>query len=147
MTAHYVNYILLFSSGSSGLRQADYCAEHCPPNLTSLRPAGQTIDQGIAQLLKLPVTQGVLVAHVQNGTAAAKAGVKGGSKTVDIQGAPFVTGGDIITKLDGQPLTSMDQLAAAIAEKQPGQQVTLTLLRNGSNQDVTLALGDRPARQ
>ena len=106
--------------------------------------AGQTIDQTVAQLLKLPVTEGVLVAHVQNGTAAAKAGIKGGTGTVDIQGAPFVTGGDIITKLDGQTLTGMEQLAAAIAEKQPGDQVTLTVLRNGTPQDIVVTLGNRP---
>ena len=106
--------------------------------------AGQTIDPTIAQLLKLPVQQGVLIAHVQAGSAAAKAGLKGGTHTRTIQGAPFVVGGDIITKLDGQPLSSMQDLAVAIAEKQPGDKVTLTVLRNGTTQDVTVTLGSRP---
>ncbi len=105
---------------------------------------GQTIDQAVAQLLKLPVTQGVLVARVQPGTAAAKAGLKGGTRTETIQGAPCIVGGDVITKLDGQTLTGMDQLAAAIAQKQPGDKVTLTVLRNGQSQDITVTLGNRP---
>jgi S1-C subfamily serine protease len=105
---------------------------------------GQTIDETVAQVLNLPVKQGVLVATVQPGTAAAKAGLKGGTRTQTIQGVPFKTGGDIITKLDGQALTGMDQLAAAIAQKQPGDKITLTVLRNGASQDVTVTLGTRP---
>jgi S1-C subfamily serine protease len=105
---------------------------------------GQTIDPTVAQLLGLPVQQGVLIARVQAGSAAAKAGLKGGTRTRTIQGAPFVVGGDIITKLDGQPLTGMDDLAAAIAQKQPGDTVTLTVLRDGKTQDVTVTLGNRP---
>ena len=82
---------------------------------------------------------------VQPGTAAAAAGVKGGTQTRVIQGVPLRTGGDVITKLDGQPLTSMDQLAATIAQKQPGDKVTLTVVRNGTSQDITVTLGNRPA--
>jgi S1-C subfamily serine protease len=39
----------------------------------------------------------------------------------------------------------MDQLAAAIAQKQPGDKVTLTVVRNGAAQDITVTLGNRPA--
>ena len=38
----------------------------------------------------------------------------------------------------------MDDLAAAIAQKQPGDTVTLTVLRNGKTQDITVTLGNRP---
>ena len=39
----------------------------------------------------------------------------------------------------------MEQLAAAIAQKQPGDKVTLTVMRSGgSPQDVTVTLGNRP---
>jgi S1-C subfamily serine protease len=106
---------------------------------------GQTIDETIAQLLKLPVKQGVLVASVVLNSGAAKAGIRGATQTQTVQGIPFKVGGDIITKLDGQPLTGgMDQLAGAIAEKEPGDQVTLTALRDGKTQDVTVTLGQRP---
>lgn len=104
---------------------------------------GIGISAPLAKALNLPAQQGVLVISVQPGTAAA-AGIKGGTRTTVIQGVPIRTGGDVITKLDGQPLTSMDQLAAAIAEKRPGDKVTLTLIRNGSSQDVTITLGNRP---
>ena len=54
-------------------------------------------------------------------------------------------GGDVITRLDGQPLESMEDLASTIAQKQPGDQLTLTVVRDGSERDVTVTLGDRPA--
>ena len=106
---------------------------------------GQTITPPIAQVLKLPATQGVLIARVQPGTAAASAGLKGGDRTQVIQGAPYRVGGDVVTKLNGQPLTGMDQLAAAVAQMQPGNKVTLTVVRNGSPHDIAVTLGNRPA--
>jgi S1-C subfamily serine protease len=106
---------------------------------------GQTITPPVAQALKLPATQGVLVARVQPGTAAASAGLKGGNRTQVIQGAPYRVGGDVITKLNGQPLTGMDQLAATVAQLQPGNKITLTLVRGGQPQDITVALGNRAA--
>ena len=39
----------------------------------------------------------------------------------------------------------MDQLAVAIAQKQPGDKMTLTVVRNGQPQDITVTLGNRPA--
>jgi S1-C subfamily serine protease len=105
--------------------------------------AGQTIDAPLAKALKLPADQGVLVVTVRPGTAAAQAGIRGGDRTVTIQGVPIRTGGDVITKLDGQSLNSMEQLGAAIAQKQPGDKVTLTLVRNGTAQDITVTLGSR----
>ena len=105
---------------------------------------GQTITPPLAKALNLPAQEGVLVVKVQPGTAAAAAGIKGGTGTKVIAGAPITTGGDVITKLDGQPLTSMDQLAVAIAQKNPGDKVTLTVVRNGTSQDITVTLGNRP---
>ncbi len=106
---------------------------------------GQTITPSLAGALKLSASQGVLVIKVQPNTAAAAAGIKGGTQTKVIQGVPVRTGGDVITKLDGQPLTSMQQLAAAIALKQPGDKVTLTVTSNGGpTKDMIVTLGNRP---
>ncbi|MEZ5126776.1 MAG: trypsin-like peptidase domain-containing protein [Thermoleophilia bacterium] len=105
---------------------------------------GQTIDPAIAQILDLPVSEGVLVEQVQSGTAAAVAGIKGGTRTEVIQGATFIVGGDIITAIDGDPVTSMEGLAATIAGKQPGDSITLTIVRDGDKQEVPVTLQERP---
>jgi S1-C subfamily serine protease len=106
---------------------------------------GQTITPGIARALDLPVDEGVLIASVQDGTAAAQAGLRGGDETVELQGVPFVSGGDVITALDGEPLRGMEELAAAVAERRPGDRLELTILRDGEESAVEVMLGERPS--
>jgi S1-C subfamily serine protease len=106
--------------------------------LTSL-----TIDGSLAQL-NLPVKAGALVQGVQSGSGAAKAGIRGGTIQATVAGGTIALGGDIITAVDGQPVTTSDTLGTAIATKKPGDQVTLTIIRSGKRQDVKVTLGKRP---
>jgi 2-alkenal reductase len=54
-------------------------------------------------------------------------------------------GGDVITAIDGQPVKTFDDMLVYLTlQTSPGQEVTLTILRNGQYQDVTLQLGTRP---
>jgi S1-C subfamily serine protease len=55
-----------------------------------------------------------------------------------------MVGGDVITRLDGAPLATMQELASEIAQRRPGDEITLTLLRDASSRDLTLWLGERP---
>ncbi|MGO8685290.1 MAG: S1C family serine protease [Thermoleophilia bacterium] len=105
---------------------------------------GQTITSDIARALGLKQTQGVLVAAVAPNSPAAKAGIKGGSTQTVIQGQPFVTGGDVITAIDGKTVTTMDQLAATIAAHKPGDKVTLTIVAGSTTRQVTATLATRP---
>jgi S1-C subfamily serine protease len=73
---------------------------------------------------------GVLVTDVTSGSAADKGGVKKG---------------DVIEKVDGVALTNGQTLGGQIQIHNPGDQVTLTVLRSGSTQDLRVTLGDRPA--
>ena len=50
---------------------------------------------------------------------------------------------DVLTKLGDQLLVSSDQLGILVSSKAPGTEVTLTLVRGGKEQTVTLALGER----
>ena len=50
----------------------------------------------------------------------------------------------MITKVDGQPMTGMDDLIAAVNSKQLGDQVQLDVLRDGNQQQITVTLGERP---
>lgn len=105
---------------------------------------GQTITSDIAQALGLKQTQGVLVAAVAPNSPAAKAGIKGGSTQTVIQGQLFVTGGDVITAIDGKTVTTMDQLAATITAHKPGDKVTLTVVAGSTTRQVTATLATRP---
>jgi S1-C subfamily serine protease len=106
-----------------------------------------TID-GSLSALNLPVTSGVLVQSVQPGTAAAKAGIRGGTATTTENGQ-IAVGGDIIVSIDGKAISSSEELASAIEAKKPGDTITIGLLRaNGKggweHRTVSATLGSRP---
>ena len=106
---------------------------------------GQTITSDIATALGLKQTEGVLIASVEANSPAAKAGIKGGKTQTAIQGQIFVTGGDVITAIDGKAVTSMDELAAAITAHKPGDKVKITVVSGSSTREVTATLAARPA--
>ncbi len=56
-----------------------------------------------------------------------------------------MTGGDVITAIDGQTVSSMDDLLAFLQQSKVDQKVTLTIDRNGKSMEVTVTLAARPA--
>ena len=58
---------------------------------------------------------------------------------------PYVTGGDVITKLDGKQVTTDEALQNAVSARKPGTQITLTVVRGGSERTVHVTLGRRPS--
>src|ERR1035438_8701591 len=82
--------------------------------LTSL-----TIDGSLSEL-HLPVKSGALVQSVQKGTAAEKAGIRGGNLTGSAEGGQVAVGGDIITSIDGKAVGGSEELANDIEAKKPG---------------------------
>jgi 2-alkenal reductase len=99
----------------------------------------------LATEFDLPTTQGVLVAAITEGTAAAEAGLRGGDTQEIFLGQPVVLGGDIITMIDDEPLQSFDDLLSyLVMYTEPGQEVTLTVIRDGETIDVPVTLGSRP---
>ena len=104
-----------------------------------------TID-GSLRALDLPVRSGALVQSVEHGSPADKAHIKGGDISAQMSnGTPIQLGGDIITGVDGKPVNTSDDLASAIAGKQPGDKVTLTLRRSSGTKTMKVTLGKRPA--
>jgi 2-alkenal reductase len=99
----------------------------------------------LAEPLDLPVDRGVLVTEVQPGTAAAEAGLQGGDREVEVMGRPVIAGGDIITAIDGEILRTFDDLVAyLVSDTEVGQGVTLTVLRDGRELELSATLGARP---
>jgi putative serine protease PepD len=73
---------------------------------------------------------GALVQDVTPNSPAAKAGLQAG---------------DLVVALDGQAVTSQDDLISRIRDHKPGDRVTLKVVRNGKEQTATATLADRPA--
>ena len=83
--------------------------------------------------------------QVSPGSPAAKAGLKGGTKTATVQGEQFVTGGDVIVKVDNTQIASADDLIAYLGTKKPGDTVSVTVERGGTTQQLDVTLAARPS--
>jgi S1-C subfamily serine protease len=90
----------------------------------------ETITPALSRILHLPVVNGLIVAKVDPGTGAAKAGIKGGSTQVTIAGESYVVGGDVIARVNGAKVSSLSTLRDLVAAKKPGQSMTITLYRS-----------------
>jgi S1-C subfamily serine protease len=115
-------------------------AEH-----TYLGIRGISIAPDLQQAINLPVGYGVLVGHVDPGSPADMAGIRGGSTTATIGGQQMTLGGDIITSIDGHRITSFASLAEPIAAKHAGDHVTLGILRDGKSMNITVTLANKPS--
>src|SRR5437763_13380797 len=106
--------------------------------------AGKTLTSPIAHLFHLPVTSGVLVATVRPGTGAAQAGLKAATDQVTVQGESWPAGGDVIVKVDGEPIATVEHLVDVIAAKKPGDKIDVEVVRGTSHKTMTAKLGRQP---
>jgi len=106
-----------------------------------------SLDALSAERLGLPVERGVLITDVQSNSPAARAGLRGGSRDVTLNGVPLRVGGDIVLGLNGRPVADGDQLIGLLdLDYRVGDTITLSVLRDGEQAptDVPLVLEARP---
>jgi S1-C subfamily serine protease len=108
--------------------------------------SSQQLYPQLADKLSVPVRDGAIVADVVKGGPADKAGIKGGNKEIRFQTSLVKTGGDVITKINGKPLTRQDDFSARITTYQPGDTVALEIYRGGQKRTVSVTLGERPSQ-
>ena len=102
------------------------------PTHAQLGVSLSTVNEQSAQRYGLPTDTGAYVASVSKGSGAAEAGIQVG---------------DIITAFDGQPVESASDLMLDVRSKNPGDKVTLTVNRNGQEQDIDVTLGSDESSQ
>ena len=97
-----------------------------------------------------PAARGAVVLSVIPRTPAARAGIVGPVREVETKYpdiCPGEAGGDLITAIDGQPVTSFDDVLVYLQRyTAPGTQITLSVLRDGEPRDVSVTLASRPMR-
>ena len=105
----------------------------------------QAVDANVARLFRLRADHGLLVAGVEPGSAAAKVGLRAGKQPVTVSGETYQLGGDLIVGADGLQLSSLDELRDVIANKQPGDKVSLQIWRGDKQMNVDVKLGRQPS--
>ncbi len=91
----------------------------------------QSVTADLASSMNLPAARGAVVTSVQTGGPAQKAGIQRG---------------DVITAVNNQPVVDNNSLRNQVAAMAPGSNVTLTVLRNGRDQNVPVSLAELPDR-
>jgi len=121
------------------------------PSNTVRSIVSQLVESGEAEhaylgVSMVPVPGGAAITEVHNGTPAEKAGLRPATGTRTVDGQKVPTGGDVIVELDGQPISTSAELQSGVDAKQPGDSVSVTVLRNGKRRTLEVTLGTRPER-
>ncbi|MGE0130817.1 MAG: DegQ family serine endoprotease [Blastocatellales bacterium] len=91
----------------------------------------QPITSDMAENLGLKDVRGVIVSGVEPGSPAERAGLKQG---------------DVITVINGKQIDDGNSLRNLVASSAPGTEVTMTILRDGREQQLRATLGELPSR-
>lgn len=100
--------------------------------------SAMNVDPNLAQQMGLPRIRGVLVFEIVPGSPAARAGLRGGNRRASYMGRPILLGGDLITAVDGTPTPTYDEFNNVILQKNVGDTVRLTVIRERTQYEVEL---------
>ena len=92
----------------------------------------QSVDADLASSLNLPAARGAIVTSVTAGGPAERAGIKRG---------------DVVTAINNQPVIDSNSLRNHVASMKPGSTATVTVARNGRDQNLQVALSELPDRR
>ena len=105
---------------------------------------GREVDARLGALVRIPLAPGYLVEVVYDGSPAERAGVRGGSLSVIVQGEEYLLGGDVLTAIQGVPVRTHQEYLDRVRTLRPGQRVRVTLMRDGHARELTLTVAERP---
>jgi S1-C subfamily serine protease len=98
----------------------------------------------LADRIGVDFDAGALVSEVIANGPADEAGLEGANERIDFQGHRVDIGGDVITAVNGDEITSSQDLPRLISLLDPGDEVTLDVIRDGEMEQVEVTLGERP---
>lgn len=99
---------------------------------------------GLIAANDLNVTSGLYVHDVVESGPASDV-LQGTTDTVTRNGSRIPVGGDVIVSIDDRSINSGEDLVSyLLTETRPGDEVTLTVIRDGERQQVNVTLGERP---
>ena len=107
--------------------------------------SGSDVDPELADVRGLNSSKGFLVVSVMEGSPADDAGLQEMTITKEIDGREFAMDGDIILKIDDVVVRKISDILIHLQrEKSVGDEMLMTLYRNGTTVETILVLGERP---
>jgi 2-alkenal reductase len=108
--------------------------------------SGSDLSLEIAEEMDLTVDRGAIVLEVTPDSPAEQAGLRGSTRTVTSLGRELRVGGDVIIGIDDQPVLEFEDILVHILRNaEVGQEIELTIIRDGREQSITVTLGARPS--
>lgn len=105
---------------------------------------GKFVTRDLQRLLRLPLTDGLLVEEVEDDSPAKEAGLVTGPLSLVIDGVPWVLGGDIVVSLQGRPVETAEVFAQVVSQFQVGQEIRIEVMRDGHRLERVVVLRERP---
>ena len=103
----------------------------------------QDVYPQLNEKLDLGTNYGAIIQTVQPDSPAQEAGLSRGDETVTFQANRYRVG-DVITAVDGKKVIDASDLASAILTLEPGDEITMTVYRDGESRDIDVTLAERP---
>lgn len=104
------------------------------------------LTNSISNYANLPVSQGLLVSELKTNSFAKQSGLQAGTEAVQYgsryNSTTIYLGGDVIIAIDGVSVTSLADYYSLLESKKPGDSVTLTIIRNKKQQNITVKLDE-----
>jgi len=107
----------------------------------TLGAEGRALWPRLAEALNLAVQQGILIERVEPDGPAAQAGIRGGTKSVLAGMQELRVGGDVLIAIDAKQITNQSDLSLLLNRSQPGDTVTVTIVRDGKKVNLPVKLG------
>ena len=108
---------------------------------------GITVSPEISNATHLNDTKGILVVDITADSPADKAGIRGGDVLTTVDGQDIRLGGDIIVAVDNQSVRAMEDLLSYLEEqKAVGDNIELSVIRDGKTQHIDMILTARPTQ-
>jgi S1-C subfamily serine protease len=104
---------------------------------------GTDVSLSIASANDLDSQKGAYINGIVEGGPAEGAGMRGSSGTKQIEGIAAPVGGDVVIEADGKPINFFSDLLVAVAFKNPGDTIELTVIRDGARQQIQVELASR----
>ena len=107
--------------------------------------SGTDVDPELADFRELKSSKGFLVISVIEGSPAEQAGLIGVTETKEIDGRELAVDGDIVLSIDGKTVRKISDILIHLQrEKSIGDEMILSVNRNGEILELTMVLEERP---